>query len=187
VDVSGHGPEAGLMALRMKHLLAPPFRMGMAPGSAVGWVADQLADLDEQCVTAFVLEFDPRTGRCRYANAGHPGGLLFRDDRIESLDRTGPLLCGLRGRSWETRQIQARDGDVLVLVTDGLIEARLPDGSEFGLDRIRDIVLGLGRSAAPDDIAEGLVVAVRGACTTPLRDDATVVVVNFEPGPQGAE
>jgi len=186
VDVSGHGPEAGLMALRLKHLLAPPFRMGMAPGTAVGWVADQLDDLDEQCATAFVLEYDPATGQGRYANAGHPGGLLFQRQGVTSLDRTGPLICGLRGRSWETRPLQAEEGDLLVLVTDGLIEARLPDGSEFGLDRIEAIVTDLGRSASPDQVAEGLIAGVREACTTPLRDDATVVVVNFEGATPGA-
>jgi serine phosphatase RsbU (regulator of sigma subunit) len=180
VDVSGHGPEAGIMALRLKHLLAPPFRMGMAPGSAFDWVADQLADLDEQCVTAMLLDLDLASGRCRYANAGHPSGLLFRHDRIEPLGRTGPLICGIRGRSWETREVHAGDGDLLVLVTDGLLEARLPDGTEFGLDRIRDLVTAMGRSASPDSVAEGLVEAVREACVTPLRDDATVVVVRFE-------
>jgi sigma-B regulation protein RsbU (phosphoserine phosphatase) len=180
VDVSGHGPEAGIMALRLKHLLGPPFRMGMSPGSALDWVADQLDDLDEQCVTAFLLDLDPVSGRCRYANAGHPSGLLFRDDRIEWLERTGPLICGIRGRSWSTREVRAGAGDLLVLVTDGLIEARLPDGAEFGLDRIRDIVTAMGRSAAPDAVAEGLVEGVREACVTPLRDDATVVVVRFD-------
>jgi len=174
------------MALRLKHLLAPPFRMGMAPGTAVGWVADQLDDLDEQCATAFVLEYDPATGQGRYANAGHPGGLLFQRQGVTSLDRTGPLICGLRGRSWETRPLQAEEGDLLVLVTDGLIEARLPDGSEFGLDRIEAIVTDLGRSASPDQVAEGLIAGVREACTTPLRDDATVVVVNFEGATPGA-
>ena len=188
VDVSGHGPEAGIMALRLKHLLAPPFRMGMAPGSAFDWVADQLADLDEQCVTAILLDLDLASGRCRYANAGHPSGLLFGQDRIETLGRTGPLICGIRGRAWETREVHAGDGDLLVLVTDGLLEARLPDGTEFGLDRIRDLVTAMGRSAPPDSVAEGLVEAVREACVTPLRDDATVVVVRFEvPGEMPGE
>jgi sigma-B regulation protein RsbU (phosphoserine phosphatase) len=182
VDVSGHGPEAGLMALRIKHLLAPPFRMGMGPGNALAWLADQLDDLDDQCATAFVLELDPLDGRCRYANAGHPPALLFRRGGVEELGRTGPLICGLRGRSWETRAVDAGDGDLLVAVTDGLLEARLPDGDEFGIDRIRDLVGGLDPDATPDEVAEALVDAVRLACVTPLRDDATVVVVRFELG-----
>lgn len=179
VDVSGHGPEAGMLALKIKHLLAPPFRMGMQPGTAVAWVSDQLADIGDQCATAIVLDVDFETGRCRYANAGHPSGLLFRHDRVDVLPRTGPLICGLDG-TWETNEIQTDHGDLLVLVTDGLIEARTPDGSEFGLDRLMELVDRSGRSATPDEIAEGLVSAVREACITPLRDDATVVVVRFD-------
>ncbi len=180
VDVSGHGPQAGIMALRIKHLLGPPFRMGMAPGAILDWVVDQLPELDDQCVSAIVLDLDLAGGRCRFANAGHPSGLLFGRHGIRTLDRTGPLICGLPGRTWATREVAVDDGDLVVLVTDGLIEARLPDGSEFGVDRIRRIVEDLGRSASPATIAEGLVAAVREACVTPLRDDATVVVARLD-------
>ena len=58
--------------------------------------------------------------------------------------------------------------------------------ASLGLDRIEAIVTDLGRSASPDQVAEGLIAGVREACTTPLRDDATVVVVNFEGATPGA-
>jgi serine phosphatase RsbU (regulator of sigma subunit)/CHASE3 domain sensor protein len=174
VDISGHGPAAGLFALKLKHVLSPPIRYGASPGDAVGLAAGECAGTDEQFATGIVVEIDG--GRCRYANAGHPSGLLFRDGRVEELPATGPLMCVLPG-SWRTDEIDVAPGDLLVLVTDGVTEARLPDGSEFGTDGVVDVVRGQDRS--PDDVAESIVSAVRERCRMPLKDDATVVVIRI--------
>lgn len=72
VDISGHGPVAGLFALKIKQLLAPALRLGMSPGDALRWVADQLGDTGDQFATCLVVEISPSSGHCRYANAGHP-------------------------------------------------------------------------------------------------------------------
>ncbi|HMD46392.1 MAG TPA: SpoIIE family protein phosphatase [Acidimicrobiales bacterium] len=180
VDISGHGPAAGLFALRMKHLLSPPLRAGMAPGAALGWVADECGETEEQFATAIVADLDVASGRCRYANAGHPDGLIVRADGIERLTTTGPLMCALPG-SWGTGQVDIAPGDLLVLITDGVVEARLPDGSELGIDRVIQLVERHGPGAEPDIVAESIISAVREACVLPLRDDATVVVVRVGP------
>lgn len=180
VDVSGHGPAAGLMALRIKHLISPPFRMGLSPGEALDWMVDQLGELDERCATAIVVDIDLTTGRCRYANAGHPAGTLVHGRHVTRLPPTGPLISALGG-SWATREIQPTAGDLLVLITDGLTEARMRDGTELGAGRLVSLLRTLEPGAAPDEVAERIVSSVRATSLAPLRDDATVVVVRFGP------
>ncbi len=178
VDVSGHGPEAGLLALKIKHLLAPPFRMGMQPGTAMSWLSDQLGDLGEQCASAIVLHIDAGTGRCRYANAGHPPGALIQSDGIVPLVKTGPILSAMGG-TWETGEVTASGGDVLLLVTDGVTEARMPDGSELGMDRVLNALTRV-RTAWPDEIVNTVVSTVRANSSDPFRDDVTVVAARFD-------
>jgi serine phosphatase RsbU (regulator of sigma subunit) len=182
VDTAGHGPEAGLFALRIKYLISPALRSGLPPGDALGWVAAECGEREEQFATGIVLEIDPVTRCCRYANAGHPSGLLFRRDRVEELAPTGPLMGALPGSSWRTESVVLEPGDLVVLVTDGVLEARLPDGAEFGSERVAEAVRRAAPQASPDDVAEAVMSAVRDACVAPLRDDATVTVVRLDAG-----
>jgi len=177
VDISGHGPAAGLFALKIKHLLTPAVRSGNAPGAAFDYVAEECGETGEQFATGIVVEIDETGRRCRYANAGHPPGLLFRGDSVTELSTTGPLLCALPG-SWRTASVEVRPGDVIVLSTDGVTEARRPDGSEFGLDGLIEAVRGHRGNGDADSLAEALVSALRESCTLPLKDDATIVVVH---------
>ncbi len=170
--------EAGLLALKIKHLLAPPFRMGMQPGTAMSWLSDQLGDLGEQCASAIVLHIDAGTGRCRYANAGHPPGALIQSDGIVPLVKTGPILSAMGG-TWETGEVTASGGDVLLLVTDGVTEARMPDGSELGMDRVLNALTRV-RTAWPDEIVNTVVSTVRANSSDPFRDDVTVVAARFD-------
>jgi serine phosphatase RsbU (regulator of sigma subunit)/CHASE3 domain sensor protein len=178
VDISGHGPAAGLFALKVKHLLTPMLRFGVAPGEAVSWVATECGETEEQFATGLVVEIDLATGRCRFANAGHPAGMLFRRGALErSLGTTGPIMCALPG-SWTTAEVSVEGGDLLVLLTDGVLEARRrADDAEFGVEGVRAAVEGLGPAPTPEAAVEAIVTSLGDQCTFPLKDDATVVVL----------
>lgn len=178
IDVSGHGPEAGLLALQVKHLLAAPLRMGMEPGEALDWLSDQLGDLGEMCLTGIVIHLDVTRGVCRYANAGHPEAILISGGDKHLLTRTGPIVCGLGG-NWFTKEVPAAPGDRLVVVTDGVLEARLPSGDDYGLERLTRFLEGMSETSTPEDVAEALISEIRHTTMQPLRDDATVVVVEL--------
>lgn len=181
VDISGHGAGAGLFALKLKHLLTPVMRAGIAPGEAIGRAAAECGETEEQFATGIVVEIDPSGRRCRYANAGHPSGLLFREGRIEAvLGTTGPIMCALPG-SWRTEEMAIEPDDLLVLVTDGVLEARRPDGSAFGIEGVAEAVRRQLPGADPETVVEGIVSALRGQCRFPLKDDATVAVLLAAP------
>jgi serine phosphatase RsbU (regulator of sigma subunit) len=84
-------------------------------------------------------------------SGGHPPGLVLRDDEtVEVLDGpNGTLLGVFPSVELSDQQVELRPGDALVLVTDGVLEARDDDGNEFGPERLEALLATCaGRSAA---------------------------------------
>jgi serine phosphatase RsbU (regulator of sigma subunit)/CHASE3 domain sensor protein len=182
VDISGHGADAGLFALRLKDLLVSSLAIFPQPGAALGWVADRLGDTGERFATIFLAVIDPDRGRMAYASAGHPAVLLASPSRIVSLLPTGPLLGPLRS-GWETRNVELDRDAVLVAYTDGLIEARSEAGEEFGSTRLLEVVTRL-RSGRPCDVVEGCRSELEAFAAGRYQDDVTLVALSAS-GPPG--
>ncbi|HVF33494.1 MAG TPA: SpoIIE family protein phosphatase [Acidimicrobiales bacterium] len=183
VDISGHGADAGLFALRLKDLLVSSMAILPQPGAALGWVADRLGDTGERFATIFLAVIDPDRGRLSYASAGHPAVLLASPTSIVSLLPTGPLLGPLRS-SWETRTVELLPGTVLVAYTDGLIEARSEAGEEFGATRLLEVVTRL-RTGRPCDVIEGCRAELESFAAGRFQDDVTLVALSSAGGARG--
>lgn len=179
VDISGHGAEAGLFALRLKDLLVSSVAIFPQPGAALGWVADRLGDTGERFATIFLAVLDPDRGRMVYASAGHPAVFLASPSSIVTLLPTGPLLGPLRG-AWDTRTVDLAEGTMVVTYTDGLIEARSGAGEEFGATRLLDVVTRL-RDRRPDELVEGCRAELDAFAAGRLQDDVTLVAVATHP------
>lgn len=86
-----------------------------------------------QFVTAFYGLLDPASGRMVYSNAGHCPALVLRDsDTAHWLCNTGVPLGALEDMSWGQQEVYFAPGDVLVLYSDGLIEAENIAHTLFG-------------------------------------------------------
>jgi sigma-B regulation protein RsbU (phosphoserine phosphatase) len=184
VDVSGHGPASGVLALRAKQLLLAALRQQLPPGQALGWLADHLGDTGEDFLTAFTVDIDLDSGACRYASAGHPPALLADDDGVRELGPTGPLLGPLRG-AWGSGTFRLDPGTLLSVYTDGLVEARDPDGREFGAARVRDLA-GLHHDAGPEAFVEACMAALDGFGVGRLADDLTLIALSRAAAAVGA-
>ncbi|MDP8977161.1 MAG: SpoIIE family protein phosphatase [Actinomycetota bacterium] len=175
VDVSGHGPVAGVLALRIKQLLVAVSREGLSPGEALTWLSSQLGDTGESFATCVLLEVDgPRT-RVRHANAGHPPAIVVIDGRPHQLPPTGPLL-GPFEATWETTELPLDGAELLFAYTDGLVEARDSRDREFGVERVLDL-LARHRGVGPDEVVQACVDAVHVFHPGRLTDDLTVVAL----------
>lgn len=178
VDVSGHGPEAGLWALWLKHLLMPAMRMGLEPGDALNWVAGEMGDTGEWFATCVIVEVEASTGACRYANAGHPPPLLLGPAGVEELRVTGPIFGPLPGQRWRTDKTTLGPDQMLVAYTDGITEARNDAGEEFGEGRL---IACLRSNTARDvrSLTEDVMSTVHLFGSDRLKDDATLAVVTY--------
>jgi serine phosphatase RsbU (regulator of sigma subunit)/CHASE3 domain sensor protein len=180
VDVCGHGPQAGLRALWLKHLLVPALVMGLEPGEALNWVAGQMGDTGEWFATCVIVDIDAGTGRCRYANAGHPPPLLLGGAGVELLPATGTLFGGLSGQHWRTEDASMGEGQMLVVYTDGITETRNAEGDEFGDHRLLACFRSAQR-ADPAALADDIMQTVHAFGAERLTDDATLAVVTCAP------
>jgi serine phosphatase RsbU (regulator of sigma subunit)/CHASE3 domain sensor protein len=179
VDVAGHGPEAGVLALRAKQLLLAALRDGRDPAETLTWTAHQLGDTGELFLTAIVLLLDVRTGVCRYANAGHPPGYVVGGGRREELAPTGPLL-GPLDADWSTRVLELDLDAMIVACTDGVLEARNTAGEEFGADRLLHTVQAF-HVAGPHEVAMQCLEAAFRFADAELQDDLTIVALALTP------
>jgi len=180
VDISGHGAVSGILALRCKELLRAGLREGLPPNEALLWAAEQLDDLgDETFLSAFVAVVDLGTGALTYASAGHPPALLCSAHNTVELEPTGPIVGPFAG-TWANASTRIEPGDRLAVYTDGLIEVRDADGSEFGVQRLSDLV----RDAAHEDaeaIVKRCVDEVTSYAPERLRDDVTIALLSRGP------
>ena len=131
-------------------------------------------------VTAFCGTFDRRNGAMRFVNAGHLPPLLCRGGAVEEL-HAGGIPIGIFGDArYESGETRLEPGDLLVIYSDGAIEAVNTAGEEFGRERFEKLVL---------DYATRPVNEVRDALFEALEhwnddfiqeDDITILVVRRE-------
>jgi sigma-B regulation protein RsbU (phosphoserine phosphatase) len=137
-------------------------------------------------VTVFYGILDPVTGTLNYCNAGHNPPYLIRHGEgnvageILALDRTGMVLGVLQDGTWEQGVVLISPGDLLVLYTDGLVEAQASDGIMFGEERLLSVVQDNLMETA-QEIQEALLAAIREFMKdAPQFDDLTLVVMARE-------
>ena len=131
----------------------------------------------------FWCYYEPLTRLLSYVNAGHCPPLLVGERghgiEIARLDAGGPVLGILPAARYEQARCEVRPGDVLVLYSDGLIEATNPAGEEYGESRLYELLATAG-AGSPDHI-RGAILASASAFIGPAppRDDVTLVVATF--------
>jgi serine phosphatase RsbU (regulator of sigma subunit) len=74
-------------------------------------------------VTCLIARIDLDRRSLTYTNAGHPSGLLFREHGDRHLSEGGPPLGLLRDAQYSEERVELRDGDVCILMTDGVTES----------------------------------------------------------------
>jgi serine phosphatase RsbU (regulator of sigma subunit) len=174
-DVTGHGFDAALDAMRLKDLLLAELKAGASPTRALV-VANAFLSRDtlgESFATAFVAQYE--AGMVRYANAGHPPALIVGEQDERPLPPTGPLLGVTRYSDFEHAEVLLAAGQRLVTFTDGLIEAYGPAGG-LDTDKIAEVVRTGG--------IDRLHATIRAARHEPLRDDIAVVELRRLPSTQ---
>jgi len=139
------------------------------------------SEIDEsRFVTLLLCRIDPVSRELTYVNAGHtPGCVLDASGELKAhLDSTGfPLGIVPEANFPEGKSVALAPGEMVLLLTDGVLEARSPDGNLFGPTRALEVVRA-NRSQPAREIAEMLYMRVH-AYVRPgdLLDDVTVAVI----------
>jgi sigma-B regulation protein RsbU (phosphoserine phosphatase) len=179
-DVSGHGVGAALYMAIAKGALQSEARDILSAGDVLGRVNEVLASdfsATDMFATFVFARFLPDGRRVVWSNAGHnPPLLVRRSGEVEPWKPCGPALGIVAGARWRDVDERLSPGDLLLLYTDGLVEAR--DGARqfFGTDRLVDAARRPAASAG--EVRKNVLEALcRHTGTMPVEDDVTLVVV----------
>jgi serine phosphatase RsbU (regulator of sigma subunit) len=176
-DVTGHGIEPSITAFQAKYLLRVFLRQYRDPAQALEELNAQLSTLerDEEFISLVVVVFDSEAGTLRFASAGHPAGWLWHDREVRPLRSTGPLLMLDPHGTFVSREVPLQTGDLLLLYTDGLAEAR--NGEQlFGEDRIANM-LRRDPGVDPGVLCKSLLTAARDFASSALSDDVAILAI----------
>ncbi len=134
----------------------------------------------ERFVTLFYCELTTsRNGLVLFANAGHCAPLHYRIERDEfkMLAPTGGLLGIIEEQKFSVENINMRRGDLLVIVTDGILEAQDSEGEMFGEERLQELVRRY-HDQPVRDIACFIIEEIQKFSTgAKYTDDKTIVVI----------
>jgi phosphoserine phosphatase RsbU/P len=189
-DVSGKGIGAALLTASLEALCAAPLEVGRAPDRVFARVSSLLhrRTSPEKYATALMATLRPESGTVRFANAGHNPGLLVRAwGSLKPLRATGVPLGMFPHADYRAETLNLSRGDMLILFTDGMVEARNPEGEEYGALRLEAVVVE-HRGAPAREIAQALerdlADFVRGV---PYTDDRTLVILKRTAVPRGSD
>jgi hypothetical protein len=125
-------------------------------------------------VVVFLGAFDARSRTLRYASAGHGTAFVRRGTLIEQLPPTGSIIGIAREEAYVSESVPLAVGDLVLLATDGLSEARNTAGEMLGEER----VAGLLRDAPADPQALcDLLVASADAYSGGVQDDLAIIAL----------
>jgi serine phosphatase RsbU (regulator of sigma subunit) len=187
-DVCGHGVPAALIASMVKVATAAQRAHADDPAQVLAGIHLAITgDLPPaHFVTAAYVYVDLERGILRHASAGHPPALVRRgaDGTVLPAGPTGPLLISLAPADYPVVEMPFLQGDIVVLYTDGLVEAMRADGEMFGVERLSALVTRA--RVRPEALLSELVAAACdfvGRPAAAFDDDCTLVALEAGPLP----
>ncbi|MHA6782038.1 PP2C family protein-serine/threonine phosphatase [Pseudonocardia saturnea] len=177
-DAAGHDVGAALLATVLVGALRNARRRGLDLPAQAASGNDELARHSTvgQFVTGQLIRIDLIEEKAIIVNAGHPAPLRLREGRVEEIPLAIDMPFGLEpGRSFAVQPLALEPGDRIVFLTDGMLERRAAD---------LDIHTALRDTADlhPREVVHALGAAVLGVTGNNLRDDATVLCLDWYGG-----
>nr|WP_308272389.1 SpoIIE family protein phosphatase [Kitasatospora sp. SUK 42] len=187
-DVVGHGLHAAATMGRLRTAVLNFSALDLPPDELIARLDELVTRLDQNeaagaaddgesapvtGATCLYAIYDPVSGQCTMARAGHPPPALVRPDgSVEFADPPAGPPLGVGGVPFETAELRLRSGTALVLFTDGLVENRDRDLGT-GLAELRRSLAGAQDHRSLEDTCR----AVFGAMVPPRRSDDIALLV----------
>lgn len=187
-DVSGHNLAAALMQTAARSTFRAAMLAEPSPLSVLRGVNHVLFDdlsRAELFLTAWIGCIDPVTGELFYGDAGHNPAMLYRKGTgtVDWLSGTGVPIGVMRDGLYSESSTRLEPGDVLVVYTDGLTEARPPGSGadeDYGEERLAATLVRSSAEPAKEIVRLLLEDVERYAGGGPRGDDQTLLVLKLE-------
>jgi serine phosphatase RsbU (regulator of sigma subunit) len=148
-DVMGHGVRAALITAMMRAMIESHAADAIDPARLLTQLNSEFTGILKQTgtlvfVTVLYCVIDVGVGEARFARAGHPPPLHVRRGSGEvqtiilDVDSAGPAIGIIPNAQFKTTEMKLAPGDCLLFYTDGIIEVEASDGSQFGIEGLRE-------------------------------------------------
>lgn len=187
-DVSGKGLEAGRYTAMTKYVVRSFALEYASPAETISHANTALSSQMEEMrfVTLFYAVVDLKARTVTYCCAGHLPGLLYSAelDEVSELGVGGGIVGCSEELTYQEETVDLRTGDILMLYTDGIAEARR-DHDEYGEERLKAVIRANSRKSLKN-LAKVVTEEVRTFAENVLRDDLTMVLVRLADKPEEA-
>ncbi len=184
-DVSGHGLPTGLRMAMLKAALQILVEEAKGPQEILRRLDRMVRASSERhsFITSTIASLNLTSGTLDLTNAGHPPTYILSNGEVKEISLPSSPL-GALGDDYETLRLSLAANDVVIWLSDGLIEASNPEDESFGYERVVKALRGPASSAsavrdrllaAIDDFTEGRI----------ADDDRTLVVMRYLPARDG--
>jgi serine phosphatase RsbU (regulator of sigma subunit) len=177
-DAMGHSVQAATLATVLVGALRNARRARVDLAEQARRASAGLAEHFHRCeyVTGQLVRVDLQTETAQVVNAGHPPPLRLRNGRVTSIDLKPDLPFGLGEHEYRVQPLALVPGDRLVFLTDGLLER-----NAASLDI--EVLVAQGAQLHPREAVQHLIKAVLKGASGQLKDDATVMCLDWHGGP----
>jgi len=182
-DVAGKGPPAALLAAAVQSNFAAQAPVTADPAETMARINKALLRraIDARFATMFYGSVTPE-GVLSYCNAGQEPPLVLQRDGTAWLEAGGPVLGLLSAATYESGTLTLAPGDIVVICSDGVTEARNRADEEYGRDRFVETMNG-AHGAKPEAVLERLLEDVRAFSDGAAPgDDITALVLRYRGG-----
>ncbi len=183
-DVAGKGIQSSMVMIMLRSVLHLVTNTTKTAGTILDWVNKGITgkiDMDHYATLSF-LSYCPADHSIEYASAGHQPLLFFRAStgKIEILHQKTDPIGVERSSVYEDMKLTVAQGDIIILYTDGLIEALNQEGKQYGLESLAKVITE-SKSMTAKEIANEVkhnIQAFVGSAS--LHDDQTLVVMKIK-------
>jgi len=179
-DVSGKGMAAALLMANLQASFRSQFALAIQNPLGLVKSVNTLffeATPPEHYATLFYGEYDDTTRELAYLNCGHLPQILVRaGGGVERLESSGTVLGMFRAWNGELRRVSIQPGDTVALFSDGVTEAGIESGSDYGEDRLTAMVKAL-KNESVDRVLDRIIDSVKDSSGHRQSDDITLILL----------
>lgn len=183
-DVAGKGVAAALVMVMVRSILHLVANTDKDASTMLSWINRGITGKIEMdhYATLGLVDLNLATGDLEYANAGHQPLLIYRagEDGIESVELKSIPIGVERGTNFAKRSLKLQAGDMLLMYTDGVVEAMNGQGRQFGRKNLGASLLRCRDMSAREAALRIRADLANFAGDTRQHDDQTVLVLKMK-------
>jgi len=179
-DVTGKGMAAALLMSSLQASVNAFMTVNTSPKDLCEKLNRVICNniTEGKFITLFFGVFDRENEKLFYCNAGHnPPLLMHGNGYYEQLETGGVMLGVFRDTQFEEGEVKIKNGDRILLYTDGVTEAEGENEEQFGEERVKKIMFD-NKHLVVREIQKKMIDEVSKFCNDEFQDDVTMVVVS---------